>query len=75
MKVLDNYVFETRKKTRYVGTTFLPGDDEYLGRSHGYSYVMARKGYQELGERMGFEREEDIFTKQSNYYKGGLKNE
>ena len=58
MKVLDNYVFENRKKTRYVGTTFSPGDDEYLGRSHGYSYVMARKSYQELGDIMGFEQEE-----------------
>lgn len=57
MKVLDNFVFEKKKKTRYVGTNFSQGADEYLGRSHGYSYVMARKGYQELGERMGFEEE------------------
>ena len=66
MKVLDNYVFETRKKTRYVGTTFLPGADEYLGRSHGYSYVMARKSYQELGDRMGFEQEEMYSQKSHN---------
>jgi len=59
MKVLDNYVFENRKKTRYVGTTFSPGADEYLGRSHSYSYVMARKGYQELGDIMGLEK--DVF--------------
>lgn len=54
MRVLDRYDYSEGKE-RYIGTKFMIGKDEYLGKSHTYSYLMIRNMKKEMGEIMGFD--------------------
>ena len=56
MKVVDRYDFDEYGKERYIETKCYLGKDEYLGKSHGYSYLMCRKQYQEMGIKMGLDQ-------------------
>jgi hypothetical protein len=57
MKVLDLYVFDGEGKELYNGTKFCVGKDEYLGKSHGYTYACSRKALKEIGIKMGLDGE------------------
>jgi hypothetical protein len=57
MKVIDIYDFAENGKERYCGTKFITGKDEYLGKSHTYSYFHSRTLLKEAGMVMGLEKE------------------
>jgi len=58
MKVIDKYDFDKNLKERYVETIFYQGNAQYIGKSHGYSYLYLRNQYKEMGDIMGL----DILT-------------
>ena len=58
MKILDRYDYDENMKERYIGTKFMIGKDEYLGKNHTYSYLHTRNELKEMGLVMGLENEE-----------------
>ena len=58
MKIIDRYDYDENMKERYIGTKFMIGKDEYLGKSHTYSYLHSRNELKEMGLVMELENEE-----------------
>jgi len=56
MKVLDIYDFDENNEPRYKRTDFYVGGDEYLGISHGFSYLNARNLFKSSGKKMGLDK-------------------
>ena len=57
MRILDRYDYDLDGKERYLETKFFEGKDEYLGKSHTYSYLMIRNMKKDMGQIMGLEKE------------------
>jgi len=55
MKTLELYDYDENNQERFKGLKFCEG--EGLEKSHGFSYLHCRKMYQEMGDVMGFDRE------------------
>jgi hypothetical protein len=58
MKILDRYDYDENMKERYIGTKFMVGKNEYLGKSHTSSYLHTRNELKEMGLVMGLENKE-----------------